>query len=160
MVLFRYVNKMQSWCRNTILDTVWRAKFSFSPTPYRLSIWVRMGKYWKPPYAQCMITSWHSTVTSCCWLYVWKHWWRTGSRCVFFRYWKMSWYYKPWYIITEIETLYIGGNVFDWFRDYLCGRRQCVWVDNITSELRPCPIGVPQGSILGPIQFLLYQSSL
>ena len=49
-----------------------------------------------------------------------------------------------------------SGNAFDWFRDYLCGRRQCVRVDNITSELRPCPIGVPQGSILGPILFLLY----
>ena len=50
----------------------------------------------------------------------------------------------------------IGGNAFDWLRDYLCGRRQCVRVDNITSELRRFPIGVIQGSILGPILFLLY----
>ena len=34
--------------------------------------------------------------------------------------------------------------------------RQCVRVDNITSELRPCPIGVPQDSILGHILFFLY----
>ena len=50
----------------------------------------------------------------------------------------------------------IVGNAFDWFRDYSYGRRQCVRVDNITLELRPCPIGVPQGSFLGPILFLLY----
>ena len=60
-------------------------------------------------------------------------------------------------LLQKLKHYGIGGNAFDWFRDYLCGRRQCVWVDNITSELRPCLIGVPQGSIiLGPILFLLY----
>ena len=59
-------------------------------------------------------------------------------------------------LLQKLKHYGIGGNAFDWFRDYLCGRRQCVRVDNITSELRPCPIGVPQGSILGPILFLLY----
>ena len=58
-------------------------------------------------------------------------------------------------LLQKLKHYGIGGNAFDWFRDYLCGRRQCVRVDNITSELRPCPIGVPQGSILGPILFLL-----
>ena len=59
-------------------------------------------------------------------------------------------------LLQKLKHYGIGGNAFDWFRDYLCGRRQCVRVDNITSELRPCPIGVPQGSILGPILFLVY----
>ena len=59
-------------------------------------------------------------------------------------------------LLQKLKHYGIGGNAFDWFRDYLCGRRPCVRVDNITSELRPCPIGVPQGSILGPILILLY----
>ena len=44
----------------------------------------------------------------------------------------------------------------DWFKNYLYDRKQCVRVDNITLDVTSCPIGVPQGSILGPILFLLY----
>ena len=35
-------------------------------------------------------------------------------------------------------------------------RRQCVHVNNVTSESGPCTIRLSQGSILGPLLFLLY----
>ena len=93
---------------------------------------------------------------SCCWWYVWKHWWRTGLWRVFLDIEKCFDTINHDILLQKLKHYGIGGNAFDWFRDYLCGRRQRVRVDNITSELRPCPIGVPQGSILGPILYLLY----
>ena len=43
----------------------------------------------------------------------------------------------------------------DWFSSYLSARKQCVVIDNISSEHKSISMGVLQGSILGPILFLL-----
>ena len=43
-----------------------------------------------------------------------------------------------------------------WFRSYLTGRKQNTEVDNIVSEAETTLCGVPQGSVLGPLLFLLY----
>ena len=43
---------------------------------------------------------------------------------------------------------------------YLSGRRQCVRVGNCVSNLLPVTSEVPQGSILGPLLFILYASDL
>ena len=60
-------------------------------------------------------------------------------------------------ILLQILRWYgIDGQELDWFKNYLYDRKQCVRVDNITSDVTSCPIGVPQGSILGPILFLLH----
>ena len=43
-----------------------------------------------------------------------------------------------------------------WFYSYLSGRKQCVAVDGLWSDLRDISCGIPQGSILGPLLLLVY----
>ena len=53
---------------------------------------------------------------------------------------------------------YLGfsKNALQWFRDYLTDRKQMIDLDGELSETIPMKLGVPQGSILGPILFLIY----
>ena len=54
----------------------------------------------------------------------------------------------------------IVDNALEWFRSYLYDRHQIVKVNGSQSSRRELRCGVPQGSVLGPILFLLYTSPL
>ena len=54
----------------------------------------------------------------------------------------------------------IYGTALDWFRSYLSNRSQSVLVDGHISEPTEITCGVPQGSVLGPILFVLYTTPL
>ena len=58
-----------------------------------------------------------------------------------------------------LQKLYmqgVRGNSLQWIRSYLSNRQQYVSINESTSSVLPINIGVPQGSILGPLLFILY----
>jgi hypothetical protein len=54
------------------------------------------------------------------------------------------------------KRLGVKGTVLQWFRSYLSGRTQRVYVNGTTSDSHPFKYGVPQGSVMGPKCFRVY----
>ena len=50
----------------------------------------------------------------------------------------------------------VKGNLLRWIKDYLTDRSQCVLLDRISSKSHQVLSGVPQGSVLAPLLFLIY----
>lgn len=63
-------------------------------------------------------------------------------------------------LLHKLEHYGIRGNLLAWFKSYLIGRQQHVHVNGNDSEKLTLKYSVPQGSILGPILFILYTNDL
>ena len=60
-------------------------------------------------------------------------------------------------LLHKLDHYGIRGSALSWFESYLNKRKQYVYLNGESSDLKKNILGVPQGSVLGPSLFLLYR---
>ena len=59
-------------------------------------------------------------------------------------------------LLNKMQQLGIGGKILDWVRAWLSNRMQRVVLNGQQSNMIPVPCSVPQGSVLGPLLFIIF----
>jgi ribonuclease P/MRP protein subunit RPP40 len=70
----------------------------------------------------------------------------------------IPWIVDPPLLLEKLKRLNFGNNTVNWVQSFMSNRSQKVQVGGSLSSSRPIELEVPQGSILGPQLFLLYES--
>ena len=59
-------------------------------------------------------------------------------------------------LLSKLSHYGIRGKALEWYRSYLSGRKQFVSINDSNSDYNDIICGVPQGSLLGPLLFILF----
>ena len=63
-------------------------------------------------------------------------------------------------LMEKLKKIGVGGKLHSWLASYLTGRTQQVLVGDIKSDSRPILSGIPQGSVLGPLPFIIMMTDI
>jgi len=63
-------------------------------------------------------------------------------------------------LLSKLQNCGVRGTLLSWFTSYLTDRKQCVKIDKTCSRMVTIHNGVPQGSTLGPLLFIIYVNDL